>query len=81
MTNEKNGFEVTLRPVRKQGAPGVLLTGEGVARMYVTTEDRAKAIVAEVPTHRSYRAIPWSEIPEGPRLALEKAAANAPPTN
>ena len=46
----------------------------GTFRLYVATEERAKEIAAQHP-ERSYRPIPFEEMPEVARLNLEKALA------
>lgn len=74
------GYEVTIRPVAFTPGPDMgnvkVNPNAGVGRMFVATEARAKELVNGAPSHRSYRPVPWEQIPEEARLRLEAAEAS-----
>lgn len=47
----------------------------GTAQHWVASEARAQSEVAKLPTRRTYRAVPWDQLPMGIRNEFERAEA------
>ncbi len=73
---ERDGWVVE-SPIIPVNDGGPVTLGSGTARVYVDTEARARQLVAELPSERTCRAVPLSEMPTPSRDSILRARREA----